>query len=147
MKLLFTIDPEQEHDTTTITTHPDQQTIWPDIKQALSQPKQLTVINAKNNRKVKLELTQILAIETEGNMCNVQTLDGTMYLLNQRLKVINEELTHTHFMQINNQTLVNLDYVEQFVSATNARIELHLRNHLIYFVSRHYIKQFRRKFL
>ena len=80
-------------------------------------------------------------------MCNVQTLDGSMYLLNQRLKVVKEDLTKTRIMQINNQVLVNLDHVAQFVSASNARIELHLANQLTYYVSRHYLKQFRRNFL
>lgn len=88
-----------------------------------------------------------MAIETEGSMCNVQTLDGVMFLLNQRLKGVNETLANTRIMQINNQVMVNLDHVTQFVAASNARIELHLPNQLTYYVSRHYLKQFRRNFL
>ncbi len=80
-------------------------------------------------------------------MCNVQTLDGVMFLLNQRLKGVNETLANTRIMQINNQVMVNLDHVTQFVAASNARIELHLPNQLTYYVSRHYLKQFRRNFL
>lgn len=147
MKLFFTTDKNQAPEITKITTHPEKQTSWPEIERALKRQKQLTVINAKNNRNVKLDLHQIVAIETEGNMCNVQTLDGTMYLLTQRLKAVHEELGATRIMQINNQVLVNLDHVAQFVSASNARIELHLANQLTYYVSRHYLKQFRRNFL
>lgn len=147
MKLLFKTDDQQPLDTTTIITHSVNQGRWPEIEHALSQEKELTVINAKNNRQVKLALNAIIAIETEGNMCNVQTIDGAMYLLNKRLKAVNDELQHTRFMQINNQVSVNLDHIKQFVSATNARIELHLSNQLTYLVSRHYIKQFRRNFL
>ncbi|MBP1041208.1 LytTR family transcriptional regulator [Vagococcus sp. BWB3-3] len=147
MKLFFTTDSEQARDTTKITTHPDKQTSWQEMERALSQRKQLTVINAKNDRHVKLELQQVVAIETEGSMCNVQTLDGAMFLLNQRLKSVNEALANTRVMQINNQVMVNLDHVTQFVSASNARIELHLPNQLKYYVSRHYLKQFRRNFL
>lgn len=128
-----------------ISTNPSDQDKWEIIKHTLdSISLSLTVINPKNNRQLLIKLAEIVSIESKNRYCVVQTVTNQQFYLNNRLKNILSTIKSTHFIQINNQTIVNLTYVKHFSTTTNARIEVVLQNDLMYFVNRHYIKIFRR---
>ncbi|USB33534.1 LytTR family DNA-binding domain-containing protein [Paenibacillus sp. YPG26] len=147
MKVIFEADSTINRNTTKVTTHPEEKGSWRSIEEALREcDRQIVVINAKNDRNVQIPLNSIAAIQSEDRMCCVHVLNGEMYLLSRRLKLVEEELDESDFMRINNQTIINTKFIKEFFSTEHARIKVVLTNNSSYFVSRHYIKQFRGKF-
>ncbi|MGX7418215.1 LytTR family DNA-binding domain-containing protein [Carnobacterium gallinarum] len=145
MKLLFKVNSKLPQHTIEINTHPAEQKNWPNIEDILKQSEtKMVLINVKNNRKVQVNQSQIIAIESEGRMCNVSTETGETFLLASRLKQIEETNTSDAFLKINNHTIINKNFIKEFHSCGNAKIELILNNQTRYFVSRHYLKNFRR---
>lgn len=76
-------------------------------------------------------------------MCCVRVITGERYLLNKRLKFVEEDLDDIHFVKINNQTIINTRYITAFSATDHARIKVDLSDSSSYFVSRFYIKNFR----
>jgi len=77
-------------------------------------------------------------------MCNLRLTTGEMYLYTKRLKYAETDFIDSGFIRINNQTIVNIKEVQQFAATSNARIEITLSDSSTYFISRHYIRNFRR---
>lgn len=145
MKVIFEADAGIDRSVTKVITNPAEQENWIHIEEALNTTeKKLVVINAKNNRNVQILLSYIAVIESEDRMCSVRVITGEMFLLNKRLKFVEESLD-SHFLKINNQTIVNTSYIKEFSSTDNARIKVILNDNSSYFVSRFYIKNFRGK--
>lgn len=146
MKIIFKADPGMEKSTVKVTTHPAEQEEWRSIENAIENAEQkLIVINASNGRNVNIPLRSIAAIQSEDRMCNIQAVTGERYLFNQRLKVLEQKLGATHFMKINNQTMINTNLIKEFSSADHARMKVILSEGSSYYVSRFYIKQFKER--
>jgi len=73
-------------------------------------------------------------------MCNLRLTTGEMYLYTKRLKYAEADFINNGFIRINNQTIVNIKEVQQFVTTRNARIKITLSDGSTYFISRHYIE-------
>ena len=85
-----------------------------------------------------------MAIQSEDRFCNVIMKNGAMYLMNMRLKYVESNMNLKNIIRINNTTMINIEYVVKFSAQNNSRIEVILGNNSSYFVSRYYIKNFRR---
>lgn len=145
MKLIFKTDTGVAADTALIFTHPSEQALKEQIETAIQGNQQtIAVINPINNRTVQIPIRAILVIESEERMCNLRLTSGEQYLYPKRLKHAEADFSAVDFIRINNQTMINIREVTQFASTTNARIEITLSDRSTYFISRHYIKNFRR---
>ncbi|WP_405131724.1 LytTR family DNA-binding domain-containing protein [Paenibacillus sp. FSL H8-0317] len=146
MKVIFEENTAIEKRVVKVVTHPEERSKWDRIEKAIGQSEtQLTVIHAKNNRNVQIQLSSVVAIESEDRMCCVRVITGERYLLNKRLKFVEEDLDDVHFVKINNQTIINTRYITAFSATDHARIKVDLSDSSSYFVSRFYIKNFRGK--
>ncbi|WP_339169192.1 LytTR family DNA-binding domain-containing protein [Paenibacillus sp. FSL R5-0341] len=146
MKVIFEEDTAIDKRVAKVITHPSEKSKWDRIQKAIGQSEtQLTVIHAKNNRNVQIQLSSVVAIESEDRMCCIRVITGERYLLNKRLKFVEEDLDDVHFVKINNQTIINTQYITAFSATDQARIKVDLSDSSSYFVSRFYIKNFRGK--
>lgn len=146
MKVIFEEDTTVEKRLAKVVTHPAEKSKWDRIQKAICESEtQLTVIHAKNNRNVQIQLSSVVAIESEDRMCCIRVITGERYLLNKRLKFVEEDLDDIHFVKINNQTIINTRYITAFSATDHARIKVELSDSSSYFVSRFYIKNFRGK--
>lgn len=144
MKIIFGTDSGMDRSIAKVTTHPAEQEHWGDIEEAIhSAEKKIVVINAKNGRNVQILISNIAVIESEDRMCGVCLITGERYLLNKRLKYVEDTLGSPRFLRINNQTIINTTYIQEFTSTDNARIKVSLTDQSSYYVSRYYIKNFR----
>ena len=145
MKLIFKTDKNMAIETALIFTHPNEQEVKQQIEIAIQKnEKTITALNALNNRNIQVPIQAILIVESEERMCNLRLTTGEMYLYTKRLKYAEVDFVNNGFIRINNQTIVNIKEVQQFAPTTNARIEITLSDGSSYFISRHYIKNFRR---
>lgn len=145
MKLIFKTNPNMDKNTAMIFTHPNEIEIKNQIERfILTNEKKVTAINGLNNRNIQIPIRSILAIESEERMCNLRLKTGEMYLYKKRLKVAEKDFSKDGFIRINNQTMVNIREVKEFVNTTNARIEVTLSDGSRYFISRYYMNDFRR---
>ena len=136
MKVIFEEDPAIEQKVAKVTTHPVEKSKWDRIQQAICESEtQLTVIHAKNNRNMQIQLSSVVAFESEDRMCGVRVISGERYLLNKRLKFVEEDLDDVHFVKINNQTIINTRYITAFSATDHARIKVDLSDRSSYFVS------------
>ncbi|KOY16842.1 LytTR family DNA-binding domain-containing protein [Paenibacillus xylanivorans] len=148
MKVIFEEDMSMEKSMAKVVTHPDEKSHWNSIQEAICQSEtKLVVINAKNNRNVQIELSSVVAIESEDRLCCVRVITGERYLLNKRLKFVEENMGASQLVKINNQTIINTRHISEFSSTDHARIKVDLNDGSSYFVSRFYIKNFRGKLL
>ncbi len=146
MKVMFEENQEMQPNEAKIVTHPAEKSRWDRIREAIGQSEtELVVIQAKNNRQVRIRLSSVIAIESEDRMCGVRVITGERYLLNQRLKYVEKDFQETSFVRINNQTIINTTHVSNFSAAEHARIQVNLTDGSSYSVSRFYIQNFRRK--
>lgn len=146
MKVMFEENQEMQPNEAKIVTHPAEKSKWDRIREAIGQSEtELIVIQAKNNRQVRIKLSSVIAIESEDRMCGVRVVTGERYLLNQRLKYVEKDFQDTSFVRINNQTMINTTHISNFSAAEHARIQVNLTDGSIYSVSRFYIQNFRRK--
>ncbi|KNZ42773.1 LytTR family DNA-binding domain-containing protein [Acetobacterium bakii] len=145
MKLIFKTDKNMAAETALIFTHPNEQRIKQQIEIAVqTNGKTITALNALNNRNIQVPIQAILIVESEERMCNLRLTTGEMYLYMKRLKYAEVDFCSNGFIRINNQMIVNIKEVQQFAPTANARIEIILSDGSTYFISRHYIKNFRR---
>lgn len=146
MKVIFETDTGVDRNTAKVVTHPEEQEHWSQLEEAIqSFEKMMVVMNPKNDRSVQIRLSTVAVIQSEDRMCSVRLITGEMYLLSQRLKYVEESLASTHLIKINNQTIINTSYIQEFSSSDHARIKVVLKDGSSYYVSRFYIKQFRGK--
>jgi len=145
MKLIFKTDTNIAAETALIFIHPQEQRIKQQIETAIQMnEKTITALNTVNNRNIQVPIRTILIVESEERMCNLRLTTGEMYLYAKRLKYAEADFVNHGFIRINNQTIINIKEVKQFAPTTNARIEITLSDGSTYFISRHYIKNFRR---
>lgn len=145
MKLLFKSDPNMAVETALIVTHPQEQQLRQQLETVItSHQKTITALNPENNRNIQVPLRAILIVASEERQCKLWLNSGELYLYPKRLKYAEADFINDGFIRINNQTIVNLKAVKQFAPTTNARIEISLSDGSTYFISRHYIKNFRR---
>jgi len=145
MKLIFKTDKNMATETALIFTHPNEQEVKQQIEIAIQKnEKTIMALNALNNRNIQVPIQAILIVESEDRMCNLRLTTGEMYLYTKRLKYAEADFIDSGFIRINNQTMVNIKEVQQFAPTNNARIEITLSDGSTYFISRHYIKNFRR---
>lgn len=145
MKLIFKTDASITKETALIVTHPQDTLIKQQLEQAVVMTeKNITAINPRNSRNIQVPIGTILIVESEERMCNLRLTTGEIYLYPKRLKHAEADFINHGFIRINNQTIINSKAVKQFVPTTNARIELNLSDGSTYFISRHYINNFRR---
>ncbi len=148
MKIIFKTDPQMEKNIALIFTHPNENAVKNKIEALIEKnQKKITAINGLNNRNIQISMDSILAIESEERMCNLRLKTGEMYLYKKRLKAAEADFSEDGFIRINNQTIVNIREVKEFVNTTNARIEVTLSDGSRYFISRYYINDFRRALL
>ncbi|KAF5080631.1 LytTR family transcriptional regulator [Acetobacterium wieringae] len=145
MKLIFKTDASITKETALIVTHPQDTLIKQQLERAVVMTeKNITAINPRNSRNIQVPIGTILIVESEERMCNLRLTTGEIYLYPKRLKYAEADFINHGFIRINNQTIINSKAVKQFVPTTNARIELTLSDGSTYFISRHYINNFRR---
>jgi len=145
MKLIFKTDGNMAVATALIFTHPNEHRVKQQIELAIQKnEKTITALNALNNRNIQVPIQTIMIVESEERMCNLRLTTGEMYLYPKRLKYAEADFINYGFIRINNQTIVNIKEVQQFAPTTNARIEIILSDNSTYFISRHYIENFRR---
>lgn len=139
MKINILLDKFMTKEELTIQVNPTNNDLAQNLKEHLDKSGKLTVINAKNDRKLQVDIHSILAFQSEGYMCSVKMKSGELYLINKRLKEL-EKLNEKYLVKINNQTIINLDEIKEFYSAPNARLEVLLSDQSLYFVNRNYVK-------
>lgn len=139
MKINILFDKLMSKEELIIKSNPENCYLVQEIKNNLENNFKITVINASNNRKLQINILSILVFQSEGHMCCVKVKSGEFYLINKRLKEV-LELTKRNFVKINNQTIINLNEVKEFNSASNARLQVMLSDESSYFVNRHYVK-------
>lgn len=145
MKLIFKTDSNIALETALIISHPQNKGIKQQLETAIQMSeKTITALNPVNNRNIQVPIWTILAVESEERMCNLRLTSGEQYLYAKRLKYAEADFTDNGFIRINNQTIINIKAVKQFAPTSNARIELILSDGSTYFISRHYINNFRR---
>lgn len=145
MKLIFKTDASITKETALIVTHPQDTLIKQQLERAVVMTeKNITAINPRNSRNIQVPIGTILIVESEERMCNLRLTTGEIYLYPKRHKYAEADFINHGFIRINNQTIINSKAVKQFVPTTNARIELTLSDGSTYFISRHYINNFRR---
>ncbi|MFB9326815.1 LytTR family DNA-binding domain-containing protein [Paenibacillus aurantiacus] len=146
MKVIFGTDASLEKRLAKIITNPAEQADWSKIEHALRGMEQkIVVLNAKNGRSVEVARSTIAVMQSEDRMCSVRLITGEMFLLNKRLKYVEDDLDPAEFLKINNQTIINTRYIQEFFSTEHARVKVVLEDQSSYFVSRHYMKSFRGK--
>ncbi|WP_310830968.1 LytTR family DNA-binding domain-containing protein [Paenibacillus pedocola] len=146
MEIIFEADGTIGQGIAKVTTHPAETEHWGQIREAIhNSGHKLVVIHPKNDRNVQILLSSVAVIESEDRMSNVRVITGERYLLNKRLKGIEDSLESPHFVKINNTTIINTSYIKEFSSTDNARIKVVLTDGSSYLVSRFYIKNFRGK--
>lgn len=146
MKINILIDKILGRDEVEIKVCPENVNLGHDLENYIRQISKLTVINTKNDRKIKVNINDILKFQSEGNMCCVKMKSKELYLINKRLKEI-DSLNYKNFVKINNQTIINLNEVKEFSSAPNARLEVILSDGSFHFVNRHYVKIIKERLL
>lgn len=146
MKINILIDKILGRDEVEIKVCPENVNLGHDLENYIRQIPKITVINTKNDSKIKVNLNDILKFQSEGNMCCVEMKSKELYLINKRLKEI-ESLNYKNFVKINNQTIINLNEVKEFSSAPNARLEVILSDGSFHFVNRHYVKIIKERLL
>jgi len=146
MKINILIDKILNKDEVEIRVSPENINLGQDLKDYIRQISKLTVINPKNDSKIKVNMNDILDFQSEGHMCCVKMKSKELYLINKRLKEI-ENLNYKSFVKISNQTIINLNEVKEFSSATNARLEVILSDGSSHFVNRHYVKIIKERLL
>lgn len=146
MKINILIDKILGRDEVEIKVCPENVNLGHDLENYIRQISKLTVINTKNDSKIKVNINDILKFQSEGNMCCVKMKSKELYLINKRLKEI-ESLNYKNFVKINNQTIINLNEVKEFSSAPNARLEVILSDGSFHFVNRHYVKIIKERLL
>lgn len=139
MKINILIDKILNKDEVEIKVSPENINLGQDLKNYIRQNSKLTVINATNDRKLQVNINDILYFQSEGHMCCVKMKSKELYLINKRLKEI-ENSSYRNFVKINNQTIINLNEIKEFSSAPNARLEVILSDGSSHFVNRHYVK-------
>jgi DNA-binding LytR/AlgR family response regulator len=139
MKINILLDKFMNKEELTIQVNPANNELAQSLKEHIDKRGKLTVINAKNDRKIQVDIHSIIAFQSEGHMCCVKMKSGELYLINKRLKEL-EKLNEKHLVKINNQTIINLDEIKEFYSASNARLEVLLSDESLYFVNRNYVK-------
>jgi len=139
MKINILLDKLMSKEELIIQINPENSELAQNIKEHLNKDRKLTVINAKNDRKLQVDINSVLVFQSEGHMCSVKMKSGELYLINKRLKEL-EKLNESSLAKINNQTIINLDEIEEFSSASNARLEVSLSDQTSYFISRNYVK-------
>ena len=145
MKLIFKTASSIAPETALVVTHPKNPEIRQQLETAIQMiEKTITALNPLNNRNIQVPLGAILIIQSEERMCTLRLSNGEQYLYPKRLKYAEADFIKHDFIRINNQTIVNCKAVKQFASTTNARIEITLSDGSTYFISRHYINDFRR---
>ena len=139
MKINILLDKFMNKEELIIQVNPANNELAQSLKEHIDKSRKLTVINAKNDRKIQVDIHSIIAFQSEGHMCCVKMKSGELYLINKRLKEL-EKLNEKHLVKINNQTIINLDEIKEFYSAPNARLEVLLSDESLYFVNRNYVK-------
>lgn len=131
-------------DTIEIHTHPEKEKEWRIIEKSIvSNSGSIFLLDAKSNRKIKINYDDIVAIESEDRMCNVKLSNNNMLLLESRLKSFEQSNSRKNFIRINNSVIINTNYLVSFKSSGNARIEILLKDNSTYLVNRYYIKKFK----
>lgn len=145
MKIKFNKNNELDIETVDIYTNTMLEQNWKEMEEKLCESsKKIGVIDAKNNKQNQVYIKDIVTIQSEDRFCNVVMKNGSMYLMNMRLKYVESNLKLDNIIRINNTTMINMEYVLEFSAQNNSRIEVFLANKSSYFVSRYYIKNFRR---
>ncbi|MCP9768321.1 DNA-binding response regulator [Lacihabitans sp. LS3-19] len=69
---------------------------------------------------LKIPLSQILYISSEGSICLIHKTDGTRRSVNSLLKDLEVKLNNGNFYRIHHQYLVNLTKVKEIIKARNS---------------------------
>lgn len=144
MKLNFIWDKERAIDEVEIIANPVNIEKLAFINEGLSSNTTLNVQNPKNNRRLRIEIQQIISIEAIGHLTKVILINNEEYLLQKRLKEL-QVLEAKGLYRINNSTILNLAHVQSFASGEYARLEVFTTNNNKYIASRHYAKRIKEK--
>lgn len=139
MKIYYSWQEEQPADEIIIRSNPINKEQVHLVEEALKKSETVAVINPLNNRTVILALTEIERIDSFGHLCKVFTEEQQEFLLQKRLKEV-EQLNFANFQRINNSTVLNISKVSSFAAGEHARLEIYTKKNQKYIVSRHYAK-------
>lgn len=124
-----------------ITTNPANKYIIDKIDAAIKEWPELVGINQRNNRKEKVRLVDIEAIESYAHLSKIYIVNTKgEFLLQKRIKEL-LYLEKYNFYRINNSTILNLDQISFFEVGEYARLEVVTASNKQYTVSRHYAKR------
>ncbi len=78
----------------------------------------------KDNIFVKIKLSDILFIKTEGNYLELYAIDGKKYLIRSTMHYFSSFLTDKNFFQTHQSYIINLNFMEEF-SPAHVKIQTH----------------------
>lgn len=71
-----------------------------------------------------IEMKDITHIECNGYISTVYTIDSVSYTVSKLLKHFEEELDRFGFVRANRSVLVNLNYVQKYISGSSRTLQL-----------------------
>lgn len=144
MKFLFSWNDSKEKELVEIISHSQNKQTLVDLVNRLNQSKTLTCNHPSSNRKQAIPIQDIESIISLGHVSKVILTNQDYYFYPKRLKEL-VFLEAEGLYQINQSTIINLEYVQQFQSEKHARLELTTTHQNNYVVSRHYAKNIKEK--
>ncbi len=141
MKVNYFWKKDFPNDLIEITTNLANKHIVDKIDVAVKEWPELVGINQRNNRKEKVRLVDVEAIESYAHLSKIYTANMKgEFLLQKRIKEL-LYLEKYNFYRINNSTILNLDQISFFEVGEYARLEVVTASKKQYTVSRHYAKR------
>ncbi|MFP4478309.1 MAG: LytTR family DNA-binding domain-containing protein [Candidatus Izemoplasmatales bacterium] len=103
-----------------------------------------TILGKINNKYIQIPLNQIYYFDTIEDKTFAYTKDQ-IYDINHRLYQLEDILSHTPFLRVNKNTIVNIKKIRSFHSTINGRMEGKLVNKERVKISRRYVKDLKAK--
>lgn len=103
-----------------------------------------TIIGKIDDKHIQIPLNQIYYFDTIEDKTFAYTKDA-IYDINHRLYQLEDILSHTPFLRVNKNTIVNVKKIRSFHSTINGRMEGKLVNKERVKISRRYVKDLKAK--
>ncbi|WP_342504942.1 LytTR family DNA-binding domain-containing protein [Sporosarcina sp. FSL K6-2383] len=106
----------------------------------------ITLTGTRENRTYSLLVDDLYYIETVDNQTFIYT-EKEVYECDLKLYKIEQKLSKTHFIRIGKNLIVNTAHIDSVRALLNGKFEASLTNKEKVIVNRHYVKDFKEKFL
>lgn len=146
MHINFTWIKEKALNEIDIFANPANEAKLTNLEKCLQLKQKIVITDPKNNRSLKLPLSQIELFEALGHQVKVILSNQQSGILQNRLKELSH-LESENIYRINNSQILNLNCVLAFRLGAHARLEVHTRSGSAYVVSRHYAKKIKERLL